>query len=700
MNNIKNWLLIFNSLVLFIGIQPVYPSISIDDGINYTLDVLKSRSQYLNSLVDFMSDPEIQILDKMDLIGSVTTENYERKLKEFIASLPQESRDQELQEIASEFINYTKDNPLHSYDFLIGTFYLGLEGVNSSPELLEFKNQLQAVMRDFLVPYFKLNLEELDQVAKLITGYKCLIYCIAERKREKIIRGLPPLAFSDDEFEVKDIEYEFYRTELEILESLKSYVITLMPEKDRKVAEVFHISYEKCNETNDRTITVWDDKALRENATHFYDSFRNLGSEVERLNSEFFRIHKKIIKKLSVKEISKNLRSLPELHDLSKPPTSNPTENLNYFLTSTAINLVSKFEFIDLNIKLHLGSRQKLRNLLQSIAKTKTLVKDALDAGNTIFDIDTNLFCKIYDWYEEEQVKFKEWIKQGDFSVLATQLSMAEKGTVLESYTTHIHSILYAEAAKFNMELSQKISNFTELLMSFDECGIQGNKQRFKPIKMVLSTSIPHDNSQLKIEGSTLALSSDTELESQSLPLEDQHEQNEFTAKHGAIIEDNKVAFIRQESDHNLEALESKSERTAELEDHGIESTIISSAPIRASEEQTYKIYSRKLKEGDKLSYKEQLNRDIKGRYLDLLEILYSTNPGEISFNDLNNLVKRCGGLLEFGRGSHFRITMPGRKIVFGFKPHGSGHSSKLRNLALESFRTALSDIRDAVLVR
>lgn len=698
MNKIKFRFVIFQNLLLliFIGIQPSYSNTSIDDGLKYVTTTLESRFQYLSSLKNFVNDPEIQMVDKINLIGSVMSEEYEEVIKQLINLLPEESRDQEFQKIADNFNLILMASPMYYYDILVKMFRLGLGCVTSFPEINEPINQLQTKLKDYCKIHPELNWEEINQRAKLIAGYRFLHIPLGHIQMEKIFRNLESKGLADFDSRIRFVSTEFYRTELQVLEDLKRYVITLMPEKDCKFVELFKFSCKKVDGFIYRNVRVLDDDAFFKTINNYFKSINHLTVEIKRLNLEFFRIYKKINKKLCVKAIANSLTSTPEINHLVVPPEHEKTEILNYFLDSTAPHLLSKLKYLQLNIRLPVASEQELVDLLQSTSENKILVQRALDDDKELSNMTENFFDIIHTWSD---TKKKELSKMESPTITRTypiKIKCAGEQNFIESYTTNAQHFLYYEATQFNLKLSRNISSFTELLKSFDEHGIRGSKQLFKPIKRVS----PLPDSQIKTELSTLSLEPDTKLPSQSLTLEDKIEQAELRREANIVTENIAEGLLELESLQKLQLLELESKGTEELEEKETHSATASLPPMKSFDESNYKIYSSYLREDEKLVYREKLNRGLTKANLTLLESLYSDSPGEIRFADLKTLVRRCGGVLQFSRGSHFRITMPGGKIAFGFKPHGSGHSSKLRNLALESFRMAFSDIREAVLVR
>lgn len=683
MNKIKFESLVSKIILLFMSIQPSYASTSIDDGLRYAINVIESRSQYLNSLRDFVIDPEISIPEKMDLIESVSSKKYGRKMREFIDSLPEELKDQEFQKIIDNFTNNLEFSPRCFYDNLGDILRLGLDFI-SSPYLIGQKNLFQKQLEALIKLNSELNWKEFDQRAKLIAGYAYLALPLGAVRLEKISRNVE--SFMTDDPDITNIKTEFHRTELEVLEDLKKYLLSLMPEKDREMVENFRISWESEKLSRKRGIgcSLWFTRKGGEEA--YFNSFDSLGLEFEILNDEFFRINKKINKKLRVKKVAEKLSHVPELENLDEPPKKTSIEKLVYFLKFTKSTMYSKFKYIYSNIELTPPSEQKLIDLLVTASEIQGLGQTALNHDFGIRNIlPSSEVEEARETCDLVTQILREKMKQEKGPVNFSLLRENGESMFLYSYTRDTQDFILAEATQFNTELSRKVSSFTELLKSFDEHGIRGNKHQFKPISRTSLSSL--DLKSLNEFASFLASFSD--LLSQISPPKEPIER----------IENFEVTSDETELAQELQTLDSKLERTEELEAKETQNTVASPTPVEPFG-QDYKIYSSYLGEAEKLPYQEKLKRELSRKHLTLLDTLYSSKPGEIRFDDLRNLVRRCGGILEFSRGSHFRITMPCGKVAFGFRPHGSEHGSKLRNLALESFRTALSEVKEAVLVR
>lgn len=538
MIKVKSWLFIIQTVLIIISIPPSYATTSIEDGIEYASTILKSRLQYFNSLKNFVSNPENTFSDKMTLIGSVTSENYYQKLKKALDPLPEKLRDQEFQKIIKNFIDDIENSPLSVYSILVEIFSFELDFIKGTQELISAKNLVTDGTKILRERYSELNWEGIDKRAKLIACYSYLVVIHEFFCLQRVFRDLEPILLLDFEFEVTEVKAEFYRTELKIIEDLKNYLLTLMSKKDREFVEHFEVVRKLDKSTGIRSFGVSDKNSLLEKYKSYWNSYKKLGYEFQILNYEFFRINKKINKKLSVREVAKSLTSVPELIDLSETPVEEPSEIMNYFLTSTTPNLVSKLEYLRSNIVLNPFSQQKLVELLQAIPSRESSVRVALTCN---YDFKNNpLFKEIYDYFDQ----LKSLFENDPSHTNITRRRLFGETAFLESYVTNIHSFLLNEAAQFNTELAQEISSFTELLKSFDENGIRGTKQQFKVIKKVSPSPVPSGDSHSEMNLSTSTLQVDTILASQSSVLKDR-----------LIVEGSKEGLLEQESHQQLPPL-------------------------------------------------------------------------------------------------------------------------------------------------
>lgn len=679
------------------NIQASYSSTSIPDGLQYAITILKSRSQYLKSLRDFVIDPDIAVDEKMNLIESVSSENYGQKMREFLDPLPLESRFQEFQRIVDDFNENLEYSPMRKYDILVDILQLGLDLTDSTTEITVHRKSFQAELRNFAESVPDLNFEDFDQRAKLIAGYSYLNIPICITKFEKFSRK--PELFTTLNPEITKVQTEFHRTELKVLEDLQRFLLTIMPEKDREFVKNFQLSLGRITGSN-KYIAVESSsfKALEESLSAYVNSYETLRFVLKKLNSEWVRINNKINKKLCAKKIVERLPNIQKFDNLDEPRIKSEFDSLNYFLDVTRFTIVSMLEYVGSITKLCPRSQLILSEILQGTPKNGALVETALHHHLKVKDIAT-FFSQIYDFLDGMRKPLTNMVSQIEGPMSLTLSKMDGDFFLLDSYATSINFFILAETTQFYTELTEKLFNFTELLTDFDKNSIGGRKSPFQLLTRPSTPCVLKGNPKIEMELSMVDSNSDSKLVSQRSTLEDNLEQTEFSEETDQIIESERKISSDSESTQKIHAFDLKLETTEELDEKETQYGTAADTLMR-SLEQSYKIYSKNSSEDEKLSYENQLNRKIKGKHLALLQTLYSTSPGEISFDDLKNLVIRCGGIIDFGRGSHFRITMPGRKVAFGFRPHGSKHSSKLRNLALESFRTALSDVRETVLVR
>lgn len=674
---IKNCLL-FQVLAILIlsNIQSSFASNSVDQAFQYGIGIIKSRIDYFNSLKEFINNPENEVEEKLDLLETLSSEKHSKYFKIFENRIPfmnDRMKIELFEPFATGFDRFLDQSLILNYEFLLNNMQLRLESVADFPESIELRNDLTRELKKVEKLFPSLKWDEVDRRANLMAIYRPLKACIFRFEHEKLRKDLSRIA--DD---ILTFDFEFHSLELPILEDLEKLFIGLMPSEDREFVGLFkRLEAKDFPNTFARTfvIKIDDSEAMTNFQERNHSSFLNLLSAFKILNHEYFRIQQKLQYKLKSKSFSGKLKKAPEISDLAQPPNQILIQ-VQYFLESIP-NFINVLRIVESQVYLDEISKKLLSDIFQSISEIQPLTDHLVTLNFTEI---SNTAQRVVDWAA------KNYQTREHFTSLRDFIQRSWKIGFLQSYATNAVSVILSENLKFNTELVEKINNLVQLLQSFDQNGVKGRKQPFK---------VKRKDSQVAKASEERSSQSTKELGSEALsPLLSQ----------ASVSEEGSIGVVptyeRKEEQHaepKKVALRQTEEKQQKIE------IPVSSCPFTSDylNQEAIEVYSQFSEEAEQPKYLQlvQDNLKIKTKDYKLLDKLFHPNPGGISSEDLNRLILHCGGLVEQTRGSHIKITMPGKKVFSAYRPHGRGRSEKVRNFLLDIYRKALIDVKNKILV-
>lgn len=502
--------------------------------------------------------------------------------------------------------------------------------------------------------------------------YRHLIGSMNRFKNEKIRKDLKNAGH-----DVQYYKFEFYSLELPFLSQLDEFFISLMPIEDHQFVKLFKVSKaERVSKYHEQGLIIDDSRALEERMNTSQTSTRDLQSGFTILNSELYRIYTRIQKKLIRKKDFKSDREVAPKDAQLKPLPKDIEKNLIYFLESVPA-LLRELKYVKSKVQLDENSEQVLSDLVDSVSETQSLSQHVSIQN---FKITLNNFTRIFAWIKQ-QLRPKEDQPINFMDCLKVSWKMG----FFSSYETNAISIILDESFKLNTELLKKVNVLVSALKSFDQMVLKGRKHACAKPKIKAKQSTKDDGK--KLEAAQLE-QLEVEPSSEILP----NQEILCIEESGGVKTDE-----LKEHDHSKSTVETL-RRAEEKQLKGENANPSPSSPPFYSNQEAVEIYSRFSEDSEQSQYAQIIQSKMNRKDLVLLDSLFSRDSGGIAFDDLNRLIKKCGGIVEQARGSHVKITMPGKKFFSAYRPHGSGHTDKVRNFLLDIYRKALVDVRDKIL--
>lgn len=660
-------------ILFLISIQTSFAGNTLRQASEYGAAIINSRIEYFQSLRDFLNNSENTIDEKFDLIETFASEKFIKKINYFKNALhlfQHWKREQESNYVISGYSDFLYVNFIIPYQYFLNLMQLGLESIADCPEAIELQNYFIQDLKTFKKESFpNLKWEEVNQRTKMMSAYRFLKVLILNFENEKICKNLKEVG--RDVFEPV---FEFQSTELPILEDLSQFFLRLMPSEDRQFVGSYDLKKTGKSSGNGCGFAVDYWRACRERNIDNVESLQNLRSGFEKLNREFYRIHQKIEKKLKSKSFVSQLKVDPQGFHLAPLPVD-IYEQVNYFLNS-APNLVNELQYVKANVWLSKDSEQVLSDILDLISELEELQK-------TVSALNKRKFSEAYE-RTVSRLTVARTSKNNPLLDAIDRFMNPWERDFLDSYVNHLTPIIYFENSRFNRELLKKINRLIQTLEDFDREAVRGNK---KPFRVRIKVEKPTTSSKEK----TLPIK-EFEVE----PSGEEKLKQPFVS--GG--ETGNIAIDECQKDDRAESKEDSLRRTEDKQQK-IEFKTASLSPSSFDpDREAIEVYSRFSEDSDQPTYTQIVQDHFKMSTKDykLLQKLFSSNPGGIPFGDLNRLITRCGGIVQEARGSHVKITMPGKKFFSAYRPHRPGRSEKVRNFLLDIYRKALSDVRDRVL--